>query len=347
MSSANTSRRKSKLHWRRLSATPLRWFLRRRLSEHCAVEPTGLRSLEAGLRSGDMEQVISLLPGLERLQRIVFAIDPAEYRRALAQAHRAVIRQASEAVPRTYAFSGFAVTHDIRNLAEWHVFVEGQYQPGIRELLLRFSHESSGVADIGANVGIFTLPLARHVTKGQVYAFEPNPASYKVLAEAVIANGLEKRVTVEPVALGSAEGDVEFVVPAGNAGAAGIVAAGQSRSGHAFRVRVRTFDAWWSAAGEPSISVIKIDVEGHEPEVLRGMRKALDALRPVLILEVSPDVFDPAALFARLRAADYELFRVEDRPPFYSTITRRDLRKQFNLLAVPRDRLNELLQPWI
>lgn len=336
--------RRSRYHWRRICVAPLQRFLRAQLGSRCLASPGDIRFLEDALRKGRVDGVFRLAPRLEGLQRALLRLEPAEYRRAVAKAHRAVLRAASAPVLRTYDFAGFAVTHDIRNLAEWHAFVDGVYQPGIGALMAHFSDENSGVADIGANVGIFTLPLARHVRKGQVYAFEPNPTSCRVLSEAVRANGLLSRATVERVALGATEGEAAFFVPADNAGAAGLQGTGRARCGHTLRVNVSTFDSWWAGVGEPSISVVKIDVEGHEPEVLQGMAGALDALRPVVILEVSPDVFDPAPLFAQLKGIGYELYQVEEHYPFYSRLDRRCLRKQFNLLAVPRHRLSELPQ---
>jgi len=74
---------------------------------------------------------------------------------------------------------------------------------------------------------------------------------------------------------------------------------------------VAAFDGWAEGAGLDRLDVVKIDVEGAELDVLRGMRASLARLRPrVVVLEVKASVLaragvDPAALRAFLRAAGY------------------------------------------
>ena len=54
-------------------------------------------------------------------------------------------------------------------------------------------------------------------------------------------------------------------------------------------VRAVTLDGLWSAHGEPEISVVKIDVEGAEPAVLRGAQRLLERWHPTLLLEANSE----------------------------------------------------------
>lgn len=322
-------------------AVPLQRLLRRRLERHSLHRPEVFEAIERALREGALTQLLALTPEERALQRLLARLDPAELRRAYGKAHRACVRAAEQPVRRSYVLGGQYVNHDIRNIAEWHAYIDGDYQKGVRELMLRFSGRDSTVADIGANVGIFTLPVARHVSAGRVYAFEPNPTTRACLEEAVHANGLEERVVLERLALSSAEGTVELVIPADNAGAAAIARVPHDQAGDTVAVVARTFDSWWKSVGEPEVSVIKIDVEGHEPDVLEGMQEYLAKAKPVLILEVSPELFGAPALFERLEAGGYSLFKVEDSYPYFAKLDK-SARKLFNLLAVPSGRVKEL-----
>src|SRR5437868_4188080 len=65
---------------------------------------------------------------------------------------------------------------DTRSYIEWATYVYGAYERGAVNLLQRLAHPGSIVLDVGANIGTFTLPLARAVgPAGTIYAFEPHP----------------------------------------------------------------------------------------------------------------------------------------------------------------------------
>jgi hypothetical protein len=58
-----------------------------------------------------------------------------------------------------------------------------------------------------------------------------------------------------------------------------------------------TLDAVMAEAGEPRVHVIKMDVDGHELEVLEGARRLLREQKPVLVMELAPYVFNPPEKF--------------------------------------------------
>lgn len=135
--------------------------------------------------------------------------------------------------------------------------------------------------DIGANRGYYTYHLARLFRR--VEAFEPNPAVLGYLTAWRAPN-----VTVHTVALSSAAGVLELFIPIVN-GAPQTGWASFDRQNlpealefQVIQVPVLPLDTY----GLEAVSFIKMDVEGHEPAVLVGATKTIEAHRPVVLLEV-------------------------------------------------------------
>jgi FkbM family methyltransferase len=169
----------------------------------------------------------------------------------------------------------------------------GRFDPGdqaFRSFLARLPEDGT-VLDVGANVGVMTIHLARHLRRGTVVAFEPNPLSYATAARLVRAKGVAN-VVLHPWALGSAAGDVEIVMPVNGAvrmHGLSHVAQGPADTpgGDRFRVAMRALDdlSELFAAGV-RVTGMKIDVEDFESEVLVGARRLLASHRPLVYCEL-------------------------------------------------------------
>jgi FkbM family methyltransferase len=131
------------------------------------------------------------------------------------------------------------------------------------------------VADVGANVGFHTVVIAREVgPSGEVHAFEPLPETVGLLRANVWRHGCDN-VTLHEAAATDAPGTVSLELdPDGRSGA--HLAEG------GIEVAATTLDA---ALGGRRLDVLKLDVEGAEPLVLRGARDVL-AASPALIAVV-------------------------------------------------------------
>jgi FkbM family methyltransferase len=161
--------------------------------------------------------------------------------------------------------------------------------------------------DVGANVGYYTLLASRLVgPTGHVYALEPAPEIYAAL-QANLALNAVGNVTALPVAAGPAEGRAAlFRPPSGNVGRASLRPHSDvpSRPDHA-AVEVRPLSALITASDLPRLRLVKIDVEGYEVEVLRGLEPIFGlGLRPAVLVEVHTlDAPEAPSYLARLRAA--------------------------------------------
>ncbi len=133
--------------------------------------------------------------------------------------------------------------------------------------------------DIGANKGVYTYWLQRH--SRHVYAYEPNPKIFRILARGVHGN-----VTLSPLALSDQSRTTTLRVP-GSGGSysnqrATLAPAKAGQEYGELAVESRRLDD----ERLEDISFIKIDVEGHELAVLSGASETLARERPVLLVEI-------------------------------------------------------------
>lgn len=140
--------------------------------------------------------------------------------------------------------------------------------------------------DIGANHGYFSVLAAALVGEGgRVVAFEPNPRIFRQLRTHVGLNDFDDRVTLLPSALADAPGEARLFVSqdVGNSGLSSLTPAsehlesGSLSEAHTVSVPVDTFDHWFASSGLSRVDLLKIDVEGAEALVLRGMSASLRA----------------------------------------------------------------------
>ncbi|MEY2489503.1 MAG: hypothetical protein QOC70_1445 [Verrucomicrobiota bacterium] len=154
-------------------------------------------------------------------------------------------------------------------------------------LLRRLVRPGMQVVDVGANVGLYSLLLARLVDRnGSVLAFEPEPNLFSTLRENCASNNATNIVPFQ-CALGRAKGVASFHRSAFNSGDNRL---GSASVGHdTVEVRVERFD---DLQPDSKPDFVKIDVQGHELAALSGMERALAPSRNVRVLFE----FSPAAL---------------------------------------------------
>ena len=131
--------------------------------------------------------------------------------------------------------------------------------------------------DVGAHIGTHSVLLARAVGPwGRVYAFEPQRKLFRELVQNLRLNELDNVVALR-FALGGGPARVVEMNPAheGNEGGTRL-----GRGGDA--AELRSIDEF----GFEDVSLVKIDVEGYEMEVLRGAVETISRSRPVLIIEI-------------------------------------------------------------
>ena len=151
--------------------------------------------------------------------------------------------------------------------------------------------------DVGAHIGNHTIYFAK-VLGWTVFAFEPNPDAFEKLVANVERNGLADKVTCFQVALADVPGAVRMArTEPSDAGTVAVVT-GDAPPGSHVEVEAATLDSYLHLA-EAGPTLLKIDVEGYEAEVLRGLSHPI----PALSFEYLPAATDVARRAAALLAA--------------------------------------------
>ena len=138
------------------------------------------------------------------------------------------------------------------------------------------------VLDVGANIGTTALQLLHRFDVPRVVAVEPSPVCLRYLRANVAANGFSDRCTIVELAVSDVAGSVALQTDADNSGGAQIV--GDELLADVV-VPSETLDEILLATGvDPgSVSMVWVDVEGHEYRVLKGAGRLLEADVPFFI----------------------------------------------------------------
>jgi len=156
----------------------------------------------------------------------------------------------------------------------------GRFEPQTTEIVCERIKSGDTVLDVGAHFGYYTLLFSDLVgEEGSVIAFEPDHDVFKVLSANVRLNGLTN-VQLFQQAASDTNGRARFY--ASDAGQSSLVPQrGLRRIYDVMTVRI-------DELGLERLDMAKIDTEGTEAKVLRGMRETIERCRPWLVLEFIP-----------------------------------------------------------
>ncbi len=168
------------------------------------------------------------------------------------------------------------------------------YEAPLPDLMASLVRMSSGfMLDIGANTGLFSLLAAAANPTIKVCAFEPLESVNTLLrANLALNQNLAGRISAYQLGLSNAEGSFDFYETINDHGL--ITTSSSLELEHAQRtgsyrkqvINTVTMDGWASRLEGGRISIIKIDVEGHEYAVIEGARKTIARHRPFITIEV-------------------------------------------------------------
>ena len=167
--------------------------------------------------------------------------------------------------------------------------------------------------DVGAHFGYLSLVMAAQVGgRGRVFSFEPVARHAGLLRRTMARNRLAQ-VSVVEQALGATVAEARIVT--GPTDAMGRVE--PAEVSECPTVSMTTLDTWLAGRDLPRLDLIKLDVEGHELDVLTGAGGALRRFRPAIVCEVHWNRgvrYRPRELACWLEAAGYrvELLRRRD-----------------------------------
>ena len=190
----------------------------------------------------------------------------------------------------------------------------GEYEPVTTKLLEELLVKGATFVDVGAHVGLFTLPAARWVEKeGRVVAFEPHPDNYAMLVDNIAANELDGCVEEIQSAVSDVSKPVCLHMSGFNTGDHQLFHKGGRNT---IEVQCTTLDAFFDMGDK--IDVIKMDVQGAEASAFRGMRRVLQDNQSIKVIwELSPAQLKEAGSSAEdvlqwLKELDFSFTIVDD-----------------------------------
>jgi len=198
--------------------------------------------------------------------------------------------------------------------------VRGRYEEDEVQYVRSVLRPGDTAVDAGAHIGFFTMHMAALVGHGGVvYAFEPFDANADLLERSVRENHFEDRVVFARSAVGEAAGTATLTFPVEtlNTGGAYLLRPGSAPlpGNRTHQVPVAALDA---LPLRRPVRLIKMDVEGAEPLVVKGAARILREDRPVVLSELHPTQLDRAsgtngdAFLATMRTAGYRAHLLED-----------------------------------
>ena len=146
------------------------------------------------------------------------------------------------------------------------------------------------VLDVGANIGMICIALLKHGYFSEAIAFEPNPNSYRLLTHNISQNGLEEKIECFPYALSSSERDADLELAKENSGDNNLRYDTEHRAFREYaretvKVAVTTLDGFFTERSDQAIedlSLIWVDIQGHEGYFFQGAQRVLDRGVPVV-----------------------------------------------------------------
>lgn len=176
----------------------------------------------------------------------------------------------------------------VRFPARWSRYYPADYEKENYAFLQQFVKPGMEVIDIGGHIGLFSVCCSQlNRGSGKVISFEPTPGTYALLKETLAIN---KCTNVTPVqaAVSEKEGtDTFYVSHTAGCNSNSLVKNKEEKDLSAYDVKLVTIDGIVTTHGITP-SLIKIDAEGAELDVLKGGVKTFKQMKPVLILGLHP-----------------------------------------------------------
>ena len=181
---------------------------------------------------------------------------------------------------------GNFITIDLRDVSAFYWInytLQDKYEEGgLLKAISKFSFENCSIWDCGANCGLFSYNLLKTIPMCDITFFEPNPKIFSIAKE---ANAIYKNAKGYQLALSDCSGFAKMTIPFGGSTTATIEANKTKRTGYSISIECLTGDNFIEKHGGPFPDIIKIDTEGHEASVIRGLKRIITTKKPIIFFE--------------------------------------------------------------
>lgn len=195
-----------------------------------------------------------------------------------------------------------------------YLIAHGFWEPETHKTVLGLTPPGATVIEVGANIGYYTLGMARRVGRqGRVLALEANPHMANFVRKSMGFNGLLDRVEIIEKAASDTQGEVSFMVSRQFGGSGHILVPESGIGADQTIISVKTVRL--DDIGVQAADIIRMDAEGSEPLILRGAERLLANPDIIVCMEWSPIQMRSRAsvpeLVAWLEAMNFLFWRIE------------------------------------
>jgi FkbM family methyltransferase len=218
----------------------------------------------------------------------------------------------------------------------WTNFLLGEHHAEEGLLAILRSRFSAGMVfwDVGANIGLISASMLLSFPSATLCLFEPNPDLAARLNQLFSS---KPNVFVNEMGLSNRNSRAGFNLVPGHT-TTGSLSSSSDRDAFGIEVELQTGDHYLSAHPEKIPNLIKIDVEGHEIEVLEGCRNLIAAHGPVIVFE---HIFMENDSLAGLVPPGYEIFYIHDTDGRLSPVLDRTCSHNAILLPAGKENRNQ------
>lgn len=233
----------------------------------------------------------------------------------------------------------------------------GDWEPHISNLIAFFMKEDRVFLDVGANIGYHSLCVASSFENSECICFEPNPVIYQQLIRNIKLNNQLKNIHAYDIAVSDCDGEVEFYMQdesCFNRGISSLVynwdLKMHDRGVSRINVKAAKLDDFLDESTKSRVSVIKIDTQGTEYQVICGFMNIIEKVRPVIFFEFET-AYHPenpteilSKIIAKISVFEYKVFLVKDRCPeifskFDISLISKDLSFECDFVCLPTEYL--------
>lgn len=201
----------------------------------------------------------------------------------------------------------FIPTNDIGK----KLFFEGVFEFNEISVCKSLIKENDVILDVGGNIGFHSIHFAHYASKGKVYSFEPSPETFELLSR-----NCKPYANIQPIniGIGKSEGVAKFHY-ASDHSYSGFKDTGKKEIINSEELPIMSLDAWTKKQELNRVDFVKIDVEGFEDQVLKGMSEVISAYKPIIFIEISPtknQTANPHEIFNSLLNYGYDAFYIQN-----------------------------------
>ncbi|MEI6564642.1 MAG: FkbM family methyltransferase [bacterium] len=191
----------------------------------------------------------------------------------------------------------------------------GSFEKPELDMMLRLVGDQSTILDIGANVGWYSIALAKAYPSARILAFEPIPSTYRQLQENIRINDVHN-VKIHNFGLSDRIDTLTFYFYPECSGNASLANLTSSQGVEVLSCPVRTLDDF-ATEGDVTVDFIKCDVEGAELLVFKGGVQMIGRCRPIIFTELlrkwsAKFDYHPNQIIELLAGLGYQCFTVEE-----------------------------------